>query len=674
MTDPLYLRAGTVRQRTLEVDRDAGVIRGAAVLTIGTATPANAPPFEIDKATLAQVRDAINSHEDGIRVRMTHSELYGRDGLADLVGVLRDARIDGDRVVGDVWLGEYAATTPRGDMRSFLIGLAEEHPTNLGLSIVIDDGEIQDIDGREVGRVRSVFAVDLVGEPAGNPAGLLSKPAKQAERRSPMDEQTTPAPAAAQAETPTPEATPIDGAAMTAIRDQETRLARQAEADRVEALADIVEANRLDGGFLQRAIVDGWSSDEARTKAAAIVSARNAAPAAAQTDVRVGENLRGAGLIDGAVDALMIRLGKRTCDVDPDTREVTYRDPVEASRLFRGRSGLEVFRRLASEVGVDLDGATDGMLAGAALGRSLAGASLLNQAPTNTGAISDFGDILANTLNKILSQGYADAPRYWRGFANQVTAPDFKTVTRPRLSATTLSVLAEGDDIAYVKLSDEGEQWALATYARGIAITRRALINDDLSAFARVAGIMGYAAGQVEDQQAFGVLNTNPNLQNGSACWRAANNNYTGTASLPAITVENLNVAVAAIRNQKALGNATDPLDITPGVIVVPATEEVTALEAVGALHPVTNGPVANPYSGRFSVISSARLTDRWFVTVAPGSQADSIDVGFLEGESTPITEVERDFDSKVMKWSVTHNVAAAPVEFRSSYLFEATG
>ncbi len=171
---------------TVVVDEAAGTILGANVMSIG---PARGHGWSIDTKTLSQVASLINSQPDGVKIRFTHPEATvdedGRiiafaDDLGSVIGRLRNARVEGDSVRGDIYLGDYAAVLPgQGDVRSYLLKRAKQDPAGLGLSAVIgcDVEPVINLSGQPtdlVARVFTVDAVDFVGEGAATPNGLLA--------------------------------------------------------------------------------------------------------------------------------------------------------------------------------------------------------------------------------------------------------------------------------------------------------------------------------------------------------------------------------------------------------------------------------------------------------------------------------------------------------------------
>lgn len=168
---PIILRASI--GQSVEVDREAGEIRGVSVITAGTTKPsAGGDPFDVDAVTLQQITDAINASDIGVKSRMTHPEVEGLDDLPCRLGYIRNARIQGDKVVADMVFHNAASNEA-----ITLMSIAEADPSSCGLSIVDFDAALEQANGTPTGivlRVDTIDAVDWVGAPAANPAGMLS--------------------------------------------------------------------------------------------------------------------------------------------------------------------------------------------------------------------------------------------------------------------------------------------------------------------------------------------------------------------------------------------------------------------------------------------------------------------------------------------------------------------
>ena len=189
----------------ITVDAEKGVIVNAAILTAGMAFPALGEPFEIDETMLQQAADSINAAPRGVKSRISHPELAGGayvaggDSIFHLVGRCRNARVENGQVRGDVHLARYADDSPRGKLRTYLLGIAAEDPGAIGISIrYLSADYVQRENAAPLGRIAAVTAVDFVGTPAANPNGLLSG----GEEAAAMNDDTTPPQPGAGKQTP----------------------------------------------------------------------------------------------------------------------------------------------------------------------------------------------------------------------------------------------------------------------------------------------------------------------------------------------------------------------------------------------------------------------------------------------------------------------------------------
>ena len=177
----IFLLQGQAPDSGVKADPKTGVISNVAILTAGMAYPAIGEPFEIDEVMLQQVADLINAAPGGVKSRISHPELKPgflgglEDGIFYLVGRAKNARVENRAVRGDMHLAEYADSSPTGKHRTYLLGVADEDPSAIGISIRFIQAEPICREGMpDLVRVYAVTAVDFVGTPGGNPNGLLS--------------------------------------------------------------------------------------------------------------------------------------------------------------------------------------------------------------------------------------------------------------------------------------------------------------------------------------------------------------------------------------------------------------------------------------------------------------------------------------------------------------------
>ena len=141
-----------------KVDRESGVIQGVSVITEGIA---KGHGILIDGTTLEQVKACAEQFSDGVRVKINHGT-----GFDSIVGVLRNFRIDGLKLIADLHL------LRNHEMRERLFEIAEAMPGSVGLSIVFT-GENEKKGGKEYARCSELYSVDFVDRPAANPSGLF---------------------------------------------------------------------------------------------------------------------------------------------------------------------------------------------------------------------------------------------------------------------------------------------------------------------------------------------------------------------------------------------------------------------------------------------------------------------------------------------------------------------
>ncbi len=168
----------------------AGKLTGVSLIAKGEALGHD---MWIDEMTLQQVAEFANQSNNGIKSRFTHPSMSA-DGMGRHLGRLRNVRVEGEKVIGDLHFAQSAHSTPEGDLAEYVMQLAEEDPAAAGLSIVFEhDREAEQKYMSEYGetsfespdennyrnlphvRLEKLRAADVVDEPAANPEGLFDR-------------------------------------------------------------------------------------------------------------------------------------------------------------------------------------------------------------------------------------------------------------------------------------------------------------------------------------------------------------------------------------------------------------------------------------------------------------------------------------------------------------------
>lgn len=233
----------------------------------------------------------------------------------------------------------------------------------------------------------------------------------------------------------------------------------------------------------------------------------------------------------------------------------------------------------------------------------------------------------------------------------------------------TLDKIPEGGEYKHGTIGERGETIQLATYGKLFAITRQAIINDDLTAFTDIPRKMGRAASRTVGDIVWRVLTSNPTMSDGVTLFHAATHKNLAAAGA-AITAISVGAGRTAVRKQKD-GSAT--LNIRTNYLLVPAALEDTArvLMASETDPASTNSRVPNPVRDSHEIIVDARLdevsTTAWYLAADPNVY-DTIEVGYLDGVAAPFLDQQDGWTVDGVEYKVRIDAAAAALDFRTLY------
>ena len=253
---------------------------------------------------------------------------------------------------------------------------------------------------------------------------------------------------------------------------------------------------------------------------------------------------------------------------------------------------------------------------------------------------SDFPSLLGTAVGRVLHQAYDEAPAALKSIARLNNLPDFRAKTSARLGpASALEKVNEHGEFKYGTVQDSGNTWQLFTYGKIIAITRQALINDDLGGFAQLMVKFGQSAARREADELVSMLTNPPNVD-GAALFSAGRNTLiTGGTSV--LAAAGIGLAVKALRAQQDLGGGF--INHEPAALVVPAALEMTARQLVASITPAQASNV-QPYS--LSVAVEPRLdavsATAWYL--AAGNQS-ALEYGYLDGAEGVQTSQREGFE-----------------------------
>ena len=455
----------------------------------------------------------------------------------------------------------------------------------------------------------------------------------------------------------TPPATTPPGAAATPPAPEQRGAApvnadeiRSQERSRISQITTLCARHGVAQSVADNLIADGASLDAARS---AILDAlagesdqngRRSEPIAATAR---GTDQRAMQYREAMTTAIMHKLDPRT-------------QLTEEAREFRGMRLFDMARESVERSGVSTRGMHTMDIAAHALGL---------RAGVGYHSTSDFPTILGNVANRTLRSAYAAFPKTFEKWARRGTISDFRPITRVAVSgAPELKKVLEGAEFTYGTMGATAEVIQLATYGRIIAITRQALINDDMDALSRIPAAFGARAAQLEGDIVYAILMENPNMADGQPLFHASHGNL-GTAA----TINETSVAAALKAFTQMKGVDGSAIRLMPRYLIVPAAGP-RLLEAQKLLASVTAGKTAdvNPFAGAFEIVTDPRLIptsgqDPWFLA-ADAAMIDTVEYAYLEGQEGVYTETRNGFEVDGTEVKARHDFTAKAIDWRGLY------
>ena len=367
----------------------------------------------------------------------------------------------------------------------------------------------------------------------------------------------------------------------------------------------------------------------------------------------------------------------RNTEIIADERD-KFRAAAEHSILMRGGSTIEK----------PAPGASD--LMGFSL-RELARESLrITNQPTGGNVVemvgramvsADFPLLLANVANISLMAGWEGAEETWDVWCDVGSVSDFKTHHLARASeADDLDEIPEHVPYKYGTRTEAEEQYSIATFGKLFAITRQAIINDNLGALTTTPRDHGESAARKVGDLPYAVLTANANMGDGTALFAAGHGNLTPVGAFRAApgTVP-IAEAIRAMKVQTDM-RGLKRLNIRPQYYIAPValegSSEVFFRSERFSDHQVAPAETAfastrvNPYAGNyFTRVYEPRLDDdsetQYYFAARKGK---TVTVFFLNGQRLPYLETKQGWTVDGVEYKVRIDAGAKAVDWRGLY------
>ncbi|WP_338661141.1 prohead protease/major capsid protein fusion protein [Pararoseomonas sp. SCSIO 73927] len=281
--------------------------------------------------------------------------------------------------------------------------------------------------------------------------------------------------------------------------------------------------------------------------------------------------------------------------------------------------------------------------------------------------VSDFPGLLDGAGERILRASFEAAASPVRtALARQRLARDFRALALLRLDGPgTLQRVTESGEIKAVTAGETKEGFALETFAGMFNLSRKALINDDLGAFADWQRMMGRASAETEAAAIVNLLlagnGAGAKLSDGKALFHADHGNLLTSAEL---SVAALTDARTALRRQRNPNGS--PSNVVPRFLLVAPEQETLAEQVVAALTAAAVGEV-NPFGGKLTALVEPRLPEgAWYLFAAPEA-APVIEYAYLSSAPGPQLASRDGWDVLGRSFRVVLDFGCGVTDFRGA-------
>ncbi|MCY1664587.1 prohead protease/major capsid protein fusion protein [Rhizobium sp. SL86] len=332
---------------------------------------------------------------------------------------------------------------------------------------------------------------------------------------------------------------------------------------------------------------------------------------------------------------------------------------------FRSASLIEVGRSYLEAQGVSVRGWNDADVAG----YLVEGRGPNMEFGVRSHTTSDFPLLLQAAGNRALLDRYTPMASPIKRLSHQRDVKDFRRMTfiRPG-EAPRLEKVPEGGEVKYGTLKESGQGLKIDTYAKMFALTRQAIINDDLGAFTDFLSAFAQSAAETEGDLLFGVLSANSyggaTMDDTLPLFHADHGNLAASGS----TIDEASVTAArtAMRLQKNI-NGTGTAGVTPAVILVGPKMETVAEKFVASISATSTSNV-NPFAGKLRVEVENRYDGFGWWLFAEPQQRPALVHGYLSGQNGPQVESQNGWNVLGTEMRCVLDFGCAPFDFRAAY------
>lgn len=282
---------------------------------------------------------------------------------------------------------------------------------------------------------------------------------------------------------------------------------------------------------------------------------------------------------------------------------------------------------------------------------------------------SDFPLLLQNALHKMMMPAYDLSNPTFRQLGAERQFKDFRPhhFLRPGDFPIPKQV-GQGGEYTYGTSGENDETVTMLKYGVIYGLALELLINDDVAAFAGLAGDAANRAADFENTTFFNICilagsGLGPALRDTVAVYNAAHGNIASTGALSVTVLDSIR---EKMMNQTSIDGLK--LNIQPSVLLCsPASMGlVERLLAPQSVLLGTSGPDTNNWAGKLRPVADANLTGtRLYALADPGRHPQYV-YGSLGGQMGPRTEVRNGFNIDGIEFKLSIYFGCGAVDYRA--------
>ncbi len=294
-----------------------------------------------------------------------------------------------------------------------------------------------------------------------------------------------------------------------------------------------------------------------------------------------------------------------------------------------------------------------------------------------------FSFILGNTLGRRLVSQYREVD-FGENLLISIRKPvkDFRTQEAVLIGGFADLATVDPEVADYVEIAaitDEESTYAILQKGNILTITRKTIINDDITVLMRSVNGLGRTARRTHAKYVWDKFVSNVNCSDGTAWFTGGHGNLGATALSYATAVIAL-LALAKMTEKDSgerLGLLDSP-DVKPTLIypvdLVATGENVVNEDYYFTANDLTT-KIRNPLKGKINgqMVSLFTDTNDWGI-ILPNNVIDIVEMGYLNGRQEPemfladSPQAEQVFVADKIRHKIRHEYAGAVIDYRSGY------